>query len=360
MSKNAGGVDNIAANLTDFSTPLNTAKDQLTDLIRGHQDVDVAGSGAYTLSVTDGDPEARVPVVRLTGTLTGARTVKIPATGAGRVFVIHNDTAGSYAVTVTTDQGGSTGVSVPQGYAQHVFHNGTNVIPAAPAIKASYSTLHDNLVAFYKMDEPAGMRLDSYGSNHLTDNNTVTQAVGKVGAAAQFTAANSEYLSAADSAALSTGDVDFTFCVWVYADSFGSTRIILAKSNGATSGEFFLGYNSAANRFRFAIENGATFVTVDANVLGAPSTATWYFIVAWYDTTANTVNIQVNNGTANSAATGATVPADTAVAFTVGSTSVPDLYWDGRVDGLGFWKRVLTAAERTELYNGGAGKPYPF
>lgn len=35
-------------------------------------------------------------------------------------------------------------------------------------------------------------------------------------------------------------------------------------------------------------------------------------------------------------------------------------YHDGRLDGIGIWKRVLTAQERTELYHGGVGLQYPF
>jgi hypothetical protein len=34
--------------------------------------------------------------------------------------------------------------------------------------------------------------------------------------------------------------------------------------------------------------------------------------------------------------------------------------WNGMVDEVGFWKRVLTPAERAEIYNSGAGKTYPF
>ena len=68
-------------------------------------------------------------------------------------------------------------------------------------------TLPTNLIAYWKLDEASGTRNDSKGANHLTDNNTVTQAVGKVGNAAQFTLANSEYLSIADNADLSAGDI---------------------------------------------------------------------------------------------------------------------------------------------------------
>src|SRR3989304_4743325 len=32
----------------------------------------------------------------------------------------------------------------------------------------------------------------------------------------------------------------------------------------------------------------------------------------------------------------------------------------GRIDDVGFWKRVLTSSERSLLYNGGVGLTYPF
>ncbi len=43
--------------------------------------------------------------------------------------------------------------------------------------------LLDNLVSYYKLDEASGNRADSQGGLTLTDNNTVTQAVGQVVAA---------------------------------------------------------------------------------------------------------------------------------------------------------------------------------
>ena len=35
-------------------------------------------------------------------------------------------------------------------------------------------------------------------------------------------------------------------------------------------------------------------------------------------------------------------------------------YFNGRIDSVGFWKRVLTSAERTALYNSGNGLEYSF
>src|SRR3990167_8248201 len=80
-------------------------------------------------------------------------------------------------------------------------------------------TLPTSLMAYFKLDEASGTRVDSKSTNDLTDNNTVTQAVGKVANAAQFTSANSEYLSIGDTLDLSTGDIDFTISGWMYPDS---------------------------------------------------------------------------------------------------------------------------------------------
>src|SRR5574341_2164717 len=77
-----------------------------------------------------------------------------------------------------------------------------------------------NLISFWELEEASGTRLDATASdNDLTDNNTVTQATGKVGNAAQFTRANTEYLSIAHNTSIACGDIDQTRCAWVYLDS---------------------------------------------------------------------------------------------------------------------------------------------
>jgi len=236
----------------------------------------------------------------------------------------------------------------------------SNVATAVP------STLLDNIVAYWKLDEASGTREDSVGSNDLTDNNTVTQAQGKVDEAAQFTNEYPnpyEYLSHADNADLSTGDIDFTIAAWVYGDRTPESNEywgIVTKDSDSDSREYFLIWNGNENRFHFRVMDGsASKGEVKATTFGAPSTLTWYFIVVWHDATANTVNIQVNNGTVDSAATSG-APADTDAEFRIGR-DYSDNYrcWDGRIDEVGFWKRTLTEAERTALYNSGNGVSHP-
>ena len=218
--------------------------------------------------------------------------------------------------------------------------------------------LADNLIAYWKLEEASGTRNDSHSNAlHLTDNNTVTQATGKQGNAADFEASNGEYLSRVDSATLSMGDIDFTVLLWVNAESLGSNYVIGQYGGaGARSWEI----QHTGSRFHFFVSNDGTVTNwVTANNLGAPSTATWYLIIAWHDAAANTINIQVNNGTVDSGGH-TTGVFNSAEDFRIGTAEVGGPFWDGLIDEVAIWKRVLTSDERTQLYNGGSGMTYPF
>src|SRR5690242_13052659 len=79
-------------------------------------------------------------------------------------------------------------------------------------------SLANGLVAFWDLGEASGQRNDSHTNLlHLTDNNTVTSAAGLVGTAAQFTAANTEYLSRVSESLLQTAggpNNSFTVAGW--------------------------------------------------------------------------------------------------------------------------------------------------
>lgn len=222
------------------------------------------------------------------------------------------------------------------------------------------SSLTTNLAAFWKLNESSGTRNDSVGINNLTDNNTVTQTTGKIGSGAQFTAANSEYLSINDNADLSTGDIDFTISAWVYLTDKTTSRIIAQKGPGwAGNLEYVLYYRSDVDRFRFHVGTGDynTYGLVNANSGGSPQLNTWYHVVGWHDATNNTVNIQVNNGSIDSTSY-SLGGYDSTGPFYIGLSSTS--YMNGAIDSVGFWKRTLTADERALLYNSGSGNEYPF
>jgi hypothetical protein len=210
-----------------------------------------------------------------------------------------------------------------------------------------------SLMAHWRMDEASGTRNDVHGNNHLADNNTVTQAAGRIKSAAQFTATNFEYLSVTNNADLAVGDIDFTVAGWVYFDSASDCGIVKKESSDSANAGYRLDVESSV--LRFFVFNAGTVGFVTSSV--TPTTGTWYFVVAWHDSAADEVGISVN-GTVNTAGTsGAPLHAADDVQFGRLNSSV---FLDGRLDAWSFWRRVLTSTERGELYNGVGLRDYPW
>jgi hypothetical protein len=218
--------------------------------------------------------------------------------------------------------------------------------------------LTDNLVAFWELEEASGTRNDSASTNHLTDNNTVTQNTGKVGNCAEFNGAN-EYLSIADNAALSAGDTDFSFNVWVNPDVLApGNNTVLSKTlaTGASDEEYFLRYLNVVGNWHWQLQGGTSYPGVTA--LGTPATGTWTMLTVWHDSVNNEIGIVVNAGTAATTSWAGGVN-DSGGPFNIGRYATAGVqYFDGLIDQVGFWRRVLTSGDRTTLYNAGAGLSY--
>lgn len=228
------------------------------------------------------------------------------------------------------------------------------VAPLAAAIS-------DNLVSCWALDSdggspPALVLTDSAASgNTLTDHNTVALGTGLVGSGSgDFESSSTQSLSHASNASLVMGDIDFTICATVKIES-EVTGEIVAK-NDLVVGEYQLDH-PASSQFRFIVTD-AVNVPYVAQVGGAaPALATRYFVCGWHDATANTVNISSNDGVVVSASTGGAAPFSGTAALSLGSMSdAASFPFDGLIDEVAIWKRVITAAEITDLYNGGSGR----
>ena len=99
--------------------------------------IEQAISGYQTQAITDGaDTVITIPkgatgvarnmILELTGALTGARNLIVPANK--KLYFIYNNTTGSQAVTVKVS--GQTGVSVPNGAKVVLMSNGTDIVTA--------------------------------------------------------------------------------------------------------------------------------------------------------------------------------------------------------------------------------------
>lgn len=220
-------------------------------------------------------------------------------------------------------------------------------------------SLFTSLESWWTLEETSGTRVDSHGSNDLTDNNTVLSAAGVKGTCADLENSNSESLSRSDNASLSVGDIDFTWAGWFQMESSSAGRCAFSKGSPiGTPYEYNLFYVAGGTkRFIFQVQNttGGNG-TVTANNLGAPSNGTWYYIICWHDSVNNEVGIQVNDTAANTASYSGGSHNGTGTMY-IGRNANPD-YWDGLADEVAFWKKILTTEEKAWLYNNGDGRTY--
>lgn len=229
---------------------------------------------------------------------------------------------------------------------------------------SSCDTVNDSsLQAYWALEEASGTRDDAKGANNLTDNNTVTSSTGIIGQAGEFEQLGTEWLSIADNAALSTGDIDYTIAGWVDIEALpgtGLARYVLGK-NSVVAGNFeyslILQDTANVDRFMWSVSgDGLTYTTVTANTFGTPVINTWYFFLVEHNATANTITISINNGVADSTAH-STGSFDGTGGFGIGSIfeTTPGVSgWDGAIDEVFFTKRLLTTAEKAAIYNAGS------
>jgi hypothetical protein len=86
--------------------------------------IDVSGSGNYTLSIAELNKTAYV----FTGTLTGNRDIIVPTTV--QQYWVSNQTSGSYTLGVRTSSQASPGVTVSSAARAILYCDGTDVVDA--------------------------------------------------------------------------------------------------------------------------------------------------------------------------------------------------------------------------------------
>lgn len=225
-------------------------------------------------------------------------------------------------------------------------------------------SLYSNLISYWPLHEATLNRADLIGSNNaLAPIAVPTGAAGIVENSTVFASASSQRLDIASNATLQTGNIDFTFAFWGLLTSKPAALMAFIIKYNATAGnfEYEIYWDNAADRFKAAICRATdSSQIVTANTFGAPSTATWYFITVWYDTSNLGLNISINNGVPDTLTLGGVPQAAGTANFSMGGNAVASQYLNGQMCEVGRWNRVLTQQERTWLYNNGQGRTYPF
>ena len=204
--------------------------------------------------------------------------------------------------------------------------------PTATATPTRSEEWTSNMVACWPMDEESGTREDIYGSNDLTDINTVGSSTGKFSNAANFDKTNSEYLYVVSNA-LKLPE-SFTISGWIYGGTSGEPMQI-ADNNGR------LQVISAYNDIRFSNISRSYYGISD-----------WFHIIVWFNSQTGETGISLNGQDV----TGTSTADDGSGTFYIGKVSWNSYYLTGIIDELVIWSKALSSGDRYHLYNNGTGR----
>lgn len=317
--------------------------------------IEQAISGYATQAITDGaDTVITIPsgssgvarnmYLELTGTLTAARNLIVPANR--KLYFIYNNTSGGFAVTVKVS--GLTGVSVPNGVRTILVSNGTDIVDAV-SYTSSFRTGGIN-------STPIGATTASTGAfTTLSASSTVSgtgfstylaspPAIGGTApAAGSFTIltvsgstvpANGIYLPSANALGFSTnttarGSISSTGAWSINAPSSGSVALTVTGVAGTHStritdnnaSSYDVGYlgipqNSQTSAYAPTLQDRGKHISITTGGVTINSNPFTYGSVSATTWTAGDTFLVVNNSGSNQ-----TITAGASVTFRLGGTA---------------------------------------
>jgi len=215
------------------------------------------------------------------------------------------------------------------------------------------STLATDLRAWWPLEGSPWLDSHSAGPYTLSATNAPGTGTGKIASCLDVELSSTQWLYLENHADFRPGDTDFSWSCWVNAESLGGANGVFGKWHPSTASENEYCLIELAGDFAFFVHDGtATQTSVSAGV--SISTATWYHVVCWHDSVNNEIGIAVDDATPVTAAHSAGVNTGGSSRFEIGGyTNTGAAQWDGLIDEVGFWNKVVSAAEITELYNSG-------
>jgi Concanavalin A-like lectin/glucanases superfamily len=226
-----------------------------------------------------------------------------------------------------------------------------------------FLSLTDNCVAYWKLDEASGIRVDATGNtaNNLTESaGTITGDAGKIGNGLHFDPAYTGYLGCASNSSLVTGDINFSISCWVNFDALGvgSSYFLVSRRSSDERWDYGIFKNTDDRIYFLLTDTGGTHLFASYSPI--VSASTWYHMAVVYNATTDEIKTFTNNVLNGTVATPSLPPQTTSAPFTIGNLDRGGAATDGIIDEVGIWKRCLNEGDIAALYNGGVGLTYPF
>src|SRR3972149_3634526 len=187
-------------------------------------------------------------------------------------------------------------------------------------------------------------------ANNGTPTNGPASTTGKIDGALSFDGVN-DYVTAGDTASLSTGDIDFTITAWFYMNSkavSGNRNVIVSKwdNSGGAQQEYLLNYDNGSDRLAFEVKG----TTANAINTGSPLIGTWYFVAGRHDAASDAISIFIN-GLLDTSVACVNCGQDTAHPFEIGRPGANANFFHGLIDEVRMSKVARSAAWIQTQYN---------
>jgi hypothetical protein len=229
-------------------------------------------------------------------------------------------------------------------------------------VPSAFASLSDSVLIYtYDDDDVSGSTLYDLSGNDYdsTITGATTGVSGKHNEAFSFD--GNDYVTTNDRV-LTTVD-EFTIATWFKPEATGRTLLSQTKDSNTVPAPFDIQLVNTNNKITLVMGDGTGY-TVHTSGNDAFTDDVWQLLVLTFDDTSNELKLYVNNvlviDTTHTGVIG--VGSGSGFCFNIGSqrctTSANGYYGD--IDETYIWEKVISSADRTELYNAGAGTFYPF
>lgn len=214
----------------------------------------------------------------------------------------------------------------------------------------------DNLVFSLSMDDASGNATDDHSTNDFTETGgAIASAAGMVSTSREFVNTDGRRFSLADNAEISTGDIDWSFELWVYFADNTQRKTLVGKDDVGGRDYAFYYQASGTPSLELWID-GTTAGTVVKTF--TPTVNIWYHVACGHSAASNELWISVNADTPTTAATSG--PAiDSSSPLQVGAKAYSGFeeFHNGRLDEVRMYKRDIRS-DLSWMYNSGSGRSY--
>ena len=208
------------------------------------------------------------------------------------------------------------------------------------------------LIAYYSLDNQADVGNDDSGNgNDGTNNGATFVSCSQPGQGALSFDGINDFVSVPDGA-YTSGMSSFSVGFWGYFPSVVSGKVIISKGD-ATLTKLFRIITITSNRVQLQIADGTNTFFLSSALEGI-NAGQWNHIVATYDGQTRNAIFYINGGVSTSAILGSegfTPNIANTDPITIGALSTGGNAWNGSLDEVKIYNKVLSQAEVQALYN---------